>query len=106
MGEGLAKGAWESLRGSEATKTGLLENLEETILMVEGISSDIVSDILTNIIREPLIHYTSDAATYYGIRLESDVASGPLSLASHNGVKSKEKARLSSRIEGPAEGAR
>ena len=27
-------------------------------------------------------------------------------LASHNGVKSKEKARLSSRIEGPAEGAR
>lgn len=78
LGQGLAKNAWESLRDSEATRTGLLENLEETILMVEGISSDIVSDILTNIIRQPLIHYTTDAASYYGIRLEPDVASGPL----------------------------
>src|SRR5262249_48762160 len=73
-----ANDAWEALRRSEAVRSGLLEDLEDTILMVEGISSDIVSDITTNLIREPLIRYTHDACQYYGIPIEPDIDSGPL----------------------------
>ncbi len=56
----------------------MLDDLEDTILLVPGISSDIVSDIATNVIREPLIRYTAAVAEYFGIPLENDVDSGPL----------------------------
>ena len=78
LGAGLARGVWEALAESEAVHTGLLEDLEDTILLVEGISADIISDITTNIIREPHINYTSDMCAYYGIPLVTDVDSGPL----------------------------
>ncbi len=78
LGRQSARDVWEALSKSEAVKSGLLEDLEDTILMVEGISSDIISDITTNIIRGPLIEYTQAMATYYGIPLEDEVNSGPL----------------------------
>lgn len=78
LGPESALSVWEALRRSEAVRSGLLEDLEDTILMVEGISSDIVSDITTNLIREPLIQYTQDVCPYYGIPLVNDVDSGPL----------------------------
>jgi hypothetical protein len=78
LGDGSAVNVWNSLRQSEAARTGLLEDLEDTILMVEGVSSDIVSDMLINIIREPLINYTAAMAQLYSIPLTPDVASGPL----------------------------
>lgn len=78
LGDGSAVNVWNSLRQSEAARTGLLEDLEDTILMVEGVSSDIVSDMIINIIREPLINYTESVAQLYGIPLTPDVASGSL----------------------------
>lgn len=69
---------WEALKNSEATKTGLLEDLEDTILMIEGVSSDIISDMTTNIIKMPLIQYTQDCCNYYGIELTKDIDSGPV----------------------------
>lgn len=78
LGPHLANDLWVALSKSEAMKQGLLEDLEDTILMVEGISSDIVSDIATNIIRFPLIKYTHEACSTYGIPLGGDVDSGPL----------------------------
>jgi hypothetical protein len=78
VGSESAQDVWQVLSTSEAIKSGLLEDLEDTILMVEGISSDIISDITTNIIREPLIHYTQEMAAYYGIPLVPEVNSGPL----------------------------
>jgi hypothetical protein len=77
LGTESAGDVWESLKGSEAVKSGLLEDLEDTILMVEGVADDIVSDITTNIIREPLIRYTQDACAVFGIPTE-EVPSGPL----------------------------
>jgi hypothetical protein len=44
---------YDALAQSEAVKTGLIQDLEETALMVEGIAFDIVSDTATNIIRAP-----------------------------------------------------
>jgi len=78
LGHKSAREVWEALSKSEAVRTGLLEDLEDTILMVPGISSDIVSDMATNIIREPLIRYTQDVCAYYGIPVQVDVDSGPL----------------------------
>lgn len=77
MGTELAKDVWDALSKSEAASSGLLEDLEDTILMVEGVGPDIVSDITTNIIREPLIHYTQDVCRAYGIQT-GEVESGPL----------------------------
>jgi hypothetical protein len=78
LGVGSAVNVWDSLRKSEAIRTGLLEDLEDTILMVEGVSLDIVSDIIINIIRWPLVEYTNAMAQLYGIPLSEGVASGPL----------------------------
>ncbi|MCY1022830.1 hypothetical protein [Pyxidicoccus sp. MSG2] len=78
LGTESAYDLWEALSKSDAVKSGLLEDLEDTILMVEGIGPDIVSDITTNLIREPLIAYTQDACTAYGIPMASEVDSGPL----------------------------
>jgi hypothetical protein len=73
-----AREVWKALSKSEAVKSGLLEDLEDTILMIEGIDADIVSDISTNIIRGPLIQYTQDICDIYGIPLVEGVNSGPL----------------------------
>lgn len=78
MGMELARDVWNALRKSEAAKSGLLEDLEDTILMVYGISHDIISDISTNIIRKPLIEYTQNMSNYYGIPLQSGIDSGPV----------------------------
>lgn len=78
LGMESAHDVWQSLRKSEAAKTGVLEHLEDTILMVEGIGADIVSDIATNIIRGPLIRYTQTACDALGIPCSNGVDSGPL----------------------------
>lgn len=78
LGSESAHDVWRALSNSEAARSGLLKDLEDTILMIEGISVDIVSDITTNIIREPLIRYTQEMARMYGIPLSFGVATGPL----------------------------
>jgi hypothetical protein len=67
-----------ALGRSEAVKSGLLKDLEETILMVEGVNHDIISDMTTNIIREPLINYTKGVCSQYGIPITPNVYPGPM----------------------------
>jgi hypothetical protein len=78
VGAGRADQLWEALRQSEAVKTGLLQDLEDTALVIEGIDVDIISDITTNVIRAPLIRYTQAMASTYGIPLAKGVNSGPV----------------------------
>lgn len=78
LGPGSAHNVWAALEASEATRTGLLEHLEDTALLVRGIGPDIVSDIATNLIRDPLIHYTQRLSGQYEIPLTLGVTSGPL----------------------------
>ncbi|MEU6294043.1 hypothetical protein [Streptomyces erythrochromogenes] len=68
----------EKLAQSEAAKTGLIQDLEDTAFFIDGVDKDIVSDVTTNIIRGPLITYTQQMAELFGIPLESDVVSGPV----------------------------
>lgn len=77
LGPELAGRVREALARSEAVKSGLLTDLEDTILMIEGIGPDMVSDITTNVIREPLVEYTRLVASEHGIPMEPDVWAGP-----------------------------
>lgn len=78
LGDGSAHDVWKALSDSAAAKSGLLRDLEDTVLMVYGIGPDIVSDITTNIIRAPLIEYTQERCRFHGIPLTPGVDSGPL----------------------------
>lgn len=78
LGAGLARDVWEALSETDAAVTGLLQDLEDTALLVPGIDRDRISDITTNIIRQPLIRYTQDACEHYGMPLCEGVNSGAL----------------------------
>lgn len=78
FGSGHATVVWEALTRSKAAKTGLLQDLEDTCLLIEGIGPDMVSDAVCNVIRGPLIRYTQDMCWYYSIPMAPEVASGPV----------------------------
>lgn len=78
LGDQSAIDVWDALKGSAAVKSGLLKDLEDTILLVDGVGDDIVSDMTTDIIRAPLIQYTQETCNYYGIPMAPQVASGAL----------------------------
>ncbi len=78
FGRESAEWVYDALVESRASKSGLLKDLEDTALMIEGIAEDMISDAVCNIIRGPLIRYTQDMCNYYGVPLTPDVASGPV----------------------------
>ena len=68
---------YNALSGSTAVKTGFIQDLEECELLIEGISSDKISDISTNIIRHKLIEYTQAQCDLWNIPM-NQVSSGPI----------------------------
>lgn len=78
LGPILAEKIWTSLIKSKAATTGLLQDLEDTILFVDGLGPDMLSDAVCNIIRGPLVEYTQRSCNYYGIPLTKGVNSGPI----------------------------
>ncbi|MFJ7088549.1 hypothetical protein ACIQU8_35595 [Streptomyces griseus] len=66
------------LAQSQAAKTGLIEDLEDTAFFIDKVGKDIISDVTTNIIRGPLIAYTHQMALALGIPLVEGVESGPV----------------------------
>lgn len=71
-----AERIFESILESKAVETGLVEDLEDTAIFIEGISRDKVSDMATNIIKKHLIDYTQAQCRLWGIDLVKDVPSG------------------------------
>lgn len=78
FGSKSAESVWGALSKSKASKSGLLKDLEDTCLLIEGIGRDMISDAVCNIIRGPLIKYTQDVSSYYGLPLTPNVVSGPI----------------------------
>ena len=77
VGRGIATELWNALAASSAVTSGLLNDLEEAALLVEGVSTDRVSDITINVIRQPLIDYTTEQANVWGMPI-AQVRSGCL----------------------------
>lgn len=69
---------WDALCNSKAATTGLLKDIEDSCLLIEGIGRDMISDAVCNIIRPKLIEYTQDMCRYYGIPLCPNINSGPI----------------------------
>jgi hypothetical protein len=67
-----------AFRGSRAFRSGLLSDLAEAELFIDGISSDKISDLTTNVIRKSLIEYTQAECNLHGIKLERAVACAPV----------------------------
>jgi hypothetical protein len=65
-----------ALKRSKAVQTGLLQDLGEADLFIEGISLDGLSDISASVLRGPLIEYTQAQCNNWGIPLRKDVAAG------------------------------
>lgn len=78
LGPELARDVREQLERSAALRTGLIQDLEDTILMIPLIGRDLISDITTNVIREPLIRYTQHVCEDLGIPMDDDVYAGPI----------------------------
>ncbi|WP_207888481.1 hypothetical protein [Pseudomonas sp. 30_B] len=69
---------WKAISSSRASQSGLLQDLEDTCLVIEGIGSDMISDAICNILRGPLIEYTQEMCRYYGIPMQPNIPSGPI----------------------------
>ncbi|WP_283598636.1 hypothetical protein [Photobacterium phosphoreum] len=78
FGSESATSVWNALTKSKAATSGLLQDLEDTALLINGIGTDMISDAVCNILRGPLIKYTQDICKYYGIPLTPHVPSGPI----------------------------
>lgn len=79
IGGGLADDLYESLAASDAVRAdGLIEDLEDTALLIPGVGVDLISDITTNIVRRQLIAFTVATAEKYGMPLVDGVDSGAL----------------------------
>lgn len=78
VGPKYARKLWRALKNSRAGTTGLLRDLEDACLFVEGVGPDRISDSACNILRAPLVKYTQDMCVHYGIPMTQDVQSGPM----------------------------
>lgn len=69
MGEQKAIPFLRAIESSIAFRSGKIEDIEDTALFVDGIGLDIISDMLTNILREPLAEYTHEQCVLHGVPL-------------------------------------
>src|ERR1700732_350563 len=67
-----------ALRRSRAFQTGLLADLAETELFIEGIGPDKISDLTTNVIRGSLIEYTQNQCYLHGIEMNEGIPSNQI----------------------------
>jgi hypothetical protein len=71
VGPKQSKALIEAIASSKAYKTGLLSDLSEMALYVEGVDRDKISDLTTNIIRSLLVDYTQQQCELHGVSTET-----------------------------------
>jgi hypothetical protein len=67
LGDDSADPFLDALTNSEAFRTGRIQDIESTALFVDRVGFDIVSDMMTNVLREKLAVYTQDQCAIWGI---------------------------------------
>lgn len=78
IGKRQAEQILENLQNSVAGKTGLLKDLTDVALFVDGVGADKISDMTTNIIRRHLIEYTQQQFELHGQQIANNVPTGLL----------------------------
>jgi hypothetical protein len=76
IGKDNTKAIFRSILKSKAIKTGLIRDIEDSIIFVEDFGKDKLSDMTTNIIKRHLIEYTQAQCNLHNIPLTRDVPSG------------------------------
>lgn len=76
IGPGNATDIFDSLLKSKAVTTGIVEDIEDCRIFIEGIDKDKISDMSTNIIRGHLIEYTQQQCALWQIPMQPGVPSG------------------------------
>lgn len=75
MGRGIGtentEDIFNSIIKSKAIQTGLIKDLEDNLLFIDGFGKDKLSDVTTNIIRMHLIKYTQAQCKLFGIPLSN-----------------------------------
>ena len=61
---------YERLSQSKAVQSGMLRDLEESALFVEGIDKDIISDMTAMICKDELIKFTQEQCYFFNIPME------------------------------------
>lgn len=77
IGEVDGRKLYDSIAGSRAVQTGIVEDIEDFRLFIPGIDKDKISDMTTNVIRRHLIDYTKSQCLLWGIDLTPGVQTGP-----------------------------
>ncbi|WPQ63285.1 hypothetical protein SIO70_00210 [Chitinophaga sancti] len=67
---------FNSIVNSRAIQSGLIKDLEDSVLFVEGFGKDKLSDMTTNIIKQSLIEYTKCQCILHEIPLTPDIPTG------------------------------
>lgn len=70
VGAGQANQLIKAIERSRAFQSGILEDLSEMALYVEGIDRDKISDLTTNIIRSQLVKYTRQQCELFDVPLK------------------------------------
>lgn len=78
IGEKQARQIFSAILASRAISTGLITDLNDTLMFIPGIGPDKVSDITTNVLRKRLIAYTQEQFELLGVPIEDEMPTGLL----------------------------